>query len=644
MENKNFRPDIEGLRGIAVLLVVAFHAGVPGFTGGFIGVDVFFVLSGYLITGLLVKEMEKNETISLLNFYARRARRLLPASAIMLLITVIATYLIFPPIQQKGIPGTSVSTAVYVSNFYFLVSATDYFAAAPETNPLLHTWSLSVEEQFYFIWPLLVMLALKFGRKRGLLIVMIGTAILSFVLSVWLTNYRPPWAFFSSPTRAWEFAIGALGIMVTGTYNRRIEHIAGWSGVLMILTGAFLFDNKTQFPGWAALLPVVGTTAVLRCGSESLVSQFLSGKILQFFGRLSYSWYLWHWPVLVLAKVLFPGLSLSARLACILLSLGIAQISYKFVESPIRFHPVLLRRATNAISMAIVITLFGIGVTLTFRHFSKQAEQLPEQKHFTATREDLPPEINKCGPGYFESNVIECTFDKNESNKKAVLLGDSHAAQWFSAVRSYTQKSGLTLVTVLKSSCPPVDVSFIFPNRRFYECEQWRANAFDHIKAMRPELVILSANQRIAINENSKESIAEWMNGLRRMFIALNESNATIIYVRDTPRPGFDVVECVARASWQAWWRNSGSCIFRRKSAINDEITNLEKEIANDMNVTYLDMSDEICEGTMCEPENDGVIKYRDDHHLANKFVINLFPMFNSKINEALKQKNGAYK
>ncbi|MEL6778394.1 MAG: acyltransferase [Cyanobacteria bacterium J06597_16] len=312
-----FRPDIEGLRAIAILLVIAYHAHVPGFKGGYIGVDMFFVLSGYLITWLLIHEAEETGTINLVRFYARRARRLLPALLLVLAVTIGISAVLYAPFEQQALAHTALATAAYLSNAYFAQTAVDYLGTALETNPLLHTWSLSVEEQFYLVWPLLVAFAAGVSNRRtrqqspqkvslnrkNILLWMGALTLGSFILSVYLTDVRQPLAFFLSPARAWEFSIGALAILIpTGRFPFQqqpakqsptskdprafgtLSEIVGWLGLGGILTAVLWFDETTLFPGTAAVLPAIATVLVLRaCAARpaSRLSQTLSIRSFQ---------------------------------------------------------------------------------------------------------------------------------------------------------------------------------------------------------------------------------------------------------------------------------------------------------------------------------------------------------------------------
>src|SRR5690349_18401435 len=294
----SFRTDIEGLRGIAVLIVVAYHCRVPGFSGGFVGVDVFFVLSGYLITGLLVAEIQKTSRLNLLQFYARRARRLLPASALALMVTLLIGAVILAPNELSFAGRAGRATALYMSNIFFAINAADYFAPDVETNPMLHTWSLAVEEQFYLVWPLLIILGLQLWRsKKSLVAVLAALTLASLAISVWFTARGGTFAFYELPARAWEFGIGGLAVLLPRGALKlpaRGWLALAWVGVLAILSSGYFLSGDGRFPGWIALIPVLGTVAAMVAGAEQPhrgVGALLDSAPLQMFGTLSYSWY-----------------------------------------------------------------------------------------------------------------------------------------------------------------------------------------------------------------------------------------------------------------------------------------------------------------------------------------------------------------
>jgi peptidoglycan/LPS O-acetylase OafA/YrhL len=312
----SYRPDIEGLRGVAVCLVIAFHSSPKRFHGGFIGVDVFFVLSGYLITGLLVREIEYTGRLSLTGFYARRARRLLPAAALVLLVTLLACSLFLSPLQQYRLGSSGSNTALYFSNFWFLGQSIDYFAPGIGNNPFLHTWSLAVEEQFYLVWPALVLLGMHGRRpRRTLLVIMVLIASGSLALSVWFTKTLPPWAFFSPAARAWEFAIGGIALLLAPQevrVSRLIRAAASWLGLAAILAAAALVKGQSGWPGWHALIPVLGTAAILDVYQVSARRGYW--RVLSYSGRAGFPTRgicgigpYWHWRRPGIPRQHFPS-------------------------------------------------------------------------------------------------------------------------------------------------------------------------------------------------------------------------------------------------------------------------------------------------------------------------------------------------
>jgi peptidoglycan/LPS O-acetylase OafA/YrhL len=367
------RADIEGLRAVAVVLVVLFHASIGGFSGGFVGVDVFFVLSGYLITGLLLREIDSTGTISLSAFYARRARRLLPAAVLVLLVTLVASILVLPPLLIPDIAADTAAAAAYVSNVRFALQATDYFAAGQAPSPILHYWSLGVEEQFYLLWPAVILLVARGSGRRtrrvGVAVTLI--AIGSLFFAIWLTSAAQPWAFFSLPARAWELALGGM-LAVAGTRVLRIPGsaaaLAAWAGLILIVLAGVALDETTPFPGLAALAPAAGAALVIVGGTRPTSrgpGMLLGTAIPRFLGRISYALYLWHWPLLVLPAVAIGApLPLSARAALVVIAVVLAAATHRWVEEPLRRGWAIGTRPRRNLAMAGALTLVVAGVSL----------------------------------------------------------------------------------------------------------------------------------------------------------------------------------------------------------------------------------------------------------------------------------------
>lgn len=354
----SFRADVEGLRAVAVVVVVLFHLRIDLLSGGYVGVDVFFVVSGYLITRLLLRELADDGSISLAGFWARRARRLLPASALLLLVTVVAGRLMLSPLAMGTLAGDAVAAGAFVSNFVFAGRETGYFADAP--SPLLHFWSLAVEEQFYLLWPLvLVALTRRPRQYRRLLGVVIAAGIAaSLIASVWMTARRPTWAYYLLPARMGELLFGA-GVALVGpawrTVSPRVRAALGWFGIVAIAVAVFGYDDTTKFPGTAALLPVLGTVLVLAAGGDGAAAGgpvvALRHPVAQWIGKHSYAIYLWHWPPLVLAESRYGELSLVVRVVILAGAVGLAVVSVRLVEAPVRHSAWLAVRPARGLAL-----------------------------------------------------------------------------------------------------------------------------------------------------------------------------------------------------------------------------------------------------------------------------------------------------
>jgi peptidoglycan/LPS O-acetylase OafA/YrhL len=367
-----FRPDLEGLRGVAILLVLVYHAGVAGAGGGFVGVDVFFVLSGFLITGLLLRERERRGRVDLAAFYARRVRRILPAALVVALGTLVLSLLVLAPLDVPSVATDAVASALSAGNIRFAATSMDYFASDAPPSPFLHYWSLGVEEQFYLVWPALLILATRYRRPRlGAGVALLGVLVASFVASYLLTDVAASWAFYSLPTRAWQLGLGGL-LAVTVAWHRRIPSWAlapvGVAGLGAILASLVLIDGSTPYPGVVALLPTLGAAAVILAGDRRWsVGSALRLAPLRFFGRISFSLYLVHWPLFVLAGA---GLAIGAslpfeeRIGLAVASIVIASASYRWVEQPFRRGRALALPARRTIALGGVAVAATIAVAL----------------------------------------------------------------------------------------------------------------------------------------------------------------------------------------------------------------------------------------------------------------------------------------
>ena len=381
------RGDVQGLRALAVVLVVVYHTGAA-LPGGFVGVDVFFVISGYVITRILLREFEQTDRISFRSFYLRRIRRIMPPLALMLTVVMLLGVFLAPIGGQRVTAKTGVAAALLNANtFLARYGAGGYFDVDASLNALLHTWSLSVEEQFYLFFPALLALAWWGGRRIGRLngpravaVMLVSVGVVSFGLSWMLStghsgplsldDLTGPVAFYSSPTRTWEFVAGGL-LVVGSRLVRRTPHAGavplGVAGLMLVLYASFTFDDLTPFPGTAALVPVIGTMLLIAAGDIRASNAFtrgLSWRPVQRVGDMSYSWYLWHWPVIVFASALFPGRGVGVAVAAAIVSIGPAVLSYRFVENPIRFTPHPRVKRTLVLASGCIVIPLVAGLVL----------------------------------------------------------------------------------------------------------------------------------------------------------------------------------------------------------------------------------------------------------------------------------------
>ncbi|AZO67253.1 MULTISPECIES: acyltransferase family protein [unclassified Mesorhizobium] len=638
----SFRPDIEGLRALAVSGVVAFHFGLSDLPGGFTGVDIFFVISGYLITGQLLREIAEDGRLNLWRFYARRARRLLPASLFVILVTLVAGYFILSPDEQALYSKGAMFASAYAINFWLIRWAFDYFAPDAANNPFIHFWSLSVEEQFYLVWPGLLLLAawLRPGKRAAILV--IGVAgVVSFAVCAWLTTVAQPWAFYFSPLRAWEFAAGGLATMAPAKFWRERPQLGAalaWFG-LALIAGAYLTfsEQDTPFPGVAAVVPVAGAVLLLLSGSgnvQSGPSAVLALPPLQWVGKLSYSLYLWHWPVIVYATMMVPDLSWPGRLACAALTLALSIFTYNFIENPIRRNGWLMANAARALVPAAMLT--GASVVATYANARLAVHDLDPSQRIIAETAAQPSTARAkvgCILDYETVTPKACEFGAKNAEHSIALFGDSHADHWSTPLIEAAKKNNYKVVTWLKSACRASRLTVWSSKlkRDYTECDQWREQSIKEIIALRPSLVVISEISLTSSRKLSPDAKVpdtqdqDWQAGLRSTLEAFSQAGLKVAFIRDVPFNGMFVDTCVARALWRG--QAPSVCDAPRSDAANDAVAAVERDIVRAIpNATYIDMTDRFCDAKTCHVFIDGKLAYRDRHHMATPFAQTLEP------------------
>ena len=644
----DYRTDIEGLRAVAILLVILSHVGVSWFDGGFIGVDIFFVMSGYLITGLLLKEIYRTGTVNFLAFYAARLKRLLPALLFMVLITALLAMTFLSPFEHESQATSAGYATIWLSNVYFAFEKLDYFAPNADENMYLHTWSLGVEEQFYLIWPILVMSFLGAWRWQRvqrnlerLLWFMIGVIIICLMVSIYLSYAEPALGFYLMPSRAWQFALGAFALLwpvwlgqkrvtISGLELSssvvRIVHIGGWLGLVGIVVSSLTIHSNMTYPSFWAVIPSLGAALVLVAGSVkgfSSVSVLLSIKPMLWIGKISYSWYLWHWSILVFGNKVFQHENSVSQWNLILVSLVFAIFSYFIVELPIRKNRYLSSKPKVTLISSLIVMVSVFALFSGWKQLAKGWVDAPDQAIFRQVYNDLPITYSmKCDDWYRSSELKFCMFGNPKAEHTVVLIGDSIGAQWSPAIaRRYVRKNWRFIV-LTKSSCTMIDEPYFYKRigRVYTECVDWRNAAVKWIKDNQPDVVFMgSANTRFEKDQ--------WIGGTRRILEQWSPVVNNIHIIRATPALYVDGPACLSRQQWQqemlpAWLRIGSNC----SSIFND--TYSEKVYAWLMeaskyfeNVSIINMDPIVCPENKCSAVQNGRAVYRDTMHLSKSYV-----------------------
>jgi peptidoglycan/LPS O-acetylase OafA/YrhL len=674
-ERGAFRPDIQGLRAIAVLFVIVYHVWPDVLPGGFVGVDVFFVLSGFLITGLLLKELESTGRISLGAFYVRRMKRLLPAATLVLVVVALSTVLLLPSTRWRSTAYEVIASALYVENWLLLRTAVDYWAQGAAHSPVMHYWSLSIEEQFYFVWPgLLALCGLAASRLRIRLVpsclALVGLVFgASLAYSIHYSAESGAAAYFSSLSRAWELALGALTCLALRATKRPpvgvVASVLGWLALGAVMLSVFVIDDTSPFPGAIALLPTLATAMLLLTGSRSRRSPaaLLETRPLQVVGDLSYSLYLWHWPLVVLFQLQLDREPRVPEAAVLLIAmLALAYATQRLVEEPVRFSQlgkarqraafalgaacILVSAAAAALPLQLVLAAPPVPLATTpsgAQALVERHSRLPTSGDFVPApiraKEDLPA-LTALGC-HLKTSLDQprpCELGPEHASRRVALVGDSHAFQWVPALAAIADAHELKVISITKTGCPLTDVMVLVGRRSkrpYSECERWNQSVKVLLRQLAPDLVIASqqaAGYDVAGAADRAESSRLVAEGSSRSWRELIDAGIPVLVVRDTPAMGSDVPDCVAR--------HPGAlerCEVPRDVALpsNDPVLAAARGTRG---VRLADLGAFICDGDRCPPVVGGVLVYRDDNHLTATYTKTLAPMLWQPLRAALER------
>ena len=589
--DRRFRPDVEGLRAVAIVLVVLYHGGLNALSGGYVGVDVFFVISGFVITGLLLREHAGSGRTSFFSFYGRRSRRIIPAATLVIVVTVIATYWVLGTIYGNPTAVDGRWTAVFLANFHFSSVGTNYLDQTQPPSPLLNFWSLAVEEQFYLVYPALFAALAVLGRKASFRLRLgIGLVVViaaSFTLSVLQTNSDPTVAYFSPFTRAWELALGALVAVATPWLLRAPRVLNGvltWLGLGAIAFSAVAFGADTAYPGSLVAIPVLGAALVIAGGMAApkwAAESVLGLRPFRWVGRISYSLYLWHWPILIIAADQAGKTSLPFRdnVFWLLFALALSVGTYTLVENPIRHARVLSRGlapiALGAVLIAATLAVSTVALSTDARKVSGPVppvsvselaillRRAPEVRTLPA---DLMPSLaqahqdwggppSACSPGNDQTSIPDsCIFGDTSGSHTMVIYGDSHAGMWFDALNVIAKEAHWRLVDLWKGGCPVDSLSYRVPpgsgkpGTPWVACAQWQRWALSRINSLKPNLLILTQEGRL--NQASKLFTSQqWEQGLATTFHRIHIPKSRVVVLGNIPFLPDDPPECLARHS-----------------------------------------------------------------------------------------------
>jgi peptidoglycan/LPS O-acetylase OafA/YrhL len=682
---EGFRPDVEGLRTVAIGTVLLYHAGISLVPGGFVGVDVFFVISGFLITGLLLRELSAKGTISLTRFYARRAKRLLPATGVVLTATVLLTLAFLPRVSWRSISGDVMAAATYVVNWRLAAGSVNYLNEDQAVSPVQQFWSLAVEEQYYLVWPLLLLLAALWFRHRSggrvtngpLWVGLAVIAVPSFAWSLHLTSTNPSVAFFVTTTRMWELAVGAAVAIGAAQLRRlptRVAVLLGWGGLAAIAAAALLVSASDAWPGYLALVPTLGTAAVIAAGPAAGPAgpvALLGTRPFVWVGGLSYSLYLWHWPIIIAATAHWGGTLTGVQgLLMIALSFVPAYLSLRLVENPFRYARALSRLPRAALAVGAAFTVLGVVAGLGLRSAVPELGVDPGSKQAASARgadalgrapaksdagkpvdsvdwmtpdalkaaEDVPVAYaDKCQQTFESSVAKRCVYGDKNADTTVAIVGDSKALQWLPALQELAGREHWKILTYTKSGCPFTDARVANGREEYTTCTEWNHGVLSALKADPPDVVLTSSNKKGALVPGStrKSTVTAMSDGLARAWKAVTDAGTPVIVVRDNPSPTLNVDKCVAENL-----KHLTACTFSRANGVRlsgsaPQVLALEQF----PQAISLDLTDAICPQQRCAPVIGHVLVYRQGSHLTATYARSLADRLRPAIVAALSRK-----
>lgn len=641
----NYRYDIQGIRALGAILIMVFHIWFNKVSGG---VDVFFVISGFLMSSILLKGFFLDGTVSPFPFWGSIIKRVAPSAYLILAVTLIASYFIGSPAFLMGVVKEIIASALHLENIQLIRTSVDYLSSSQPPSPVQQFWALSIQIQFYVVLPFILIPLAFFSKRRGnsspLFVGVVFIIIVSFIYAVISVKSDPTSSYFSPLSRIWEFFFGILTFLLVSNFQiTRYKQILGVSGIALIIGGAIFIPRGSGFPGFVSLIPVLGAMFIIISGTngyEGLANKFLSSKPLVFLGGISFTIYLWHWPILIFYKNYSGYISVGffQGLLIIITSIFLAYLTNKKIESPFRKIP----REKVIINFSIGILFFLPIITMAFmlkyeissvitksrlelengatEAFSGDVIYLEEQRskfnrnEIISAKGLLPKSsYNGCNQGN-GSEVLTCSFGDLESDRAVVLVGSSHAQQWLPVLNEIGKKDNFKVISMTKNGCP---LGVTKESNR--ACQEWNAGAIEEIINLKPNAVITNSTKT---SIDKKEFVPE---AYVRSWEILASNEINVIGIRDNPRFNFEVLDCI--------YINNNS-----PDPISCSIDRTDSLLKNDPAIRYkniihlIDMSDMLCTETKCLTTFAGKLMYRDSNHMSVEYMYFMQDYFKEKL------------
>ncbi|MEV5952790.1 acyltransferase family protein [Streptomyces sp. NPDC051987] len=659
---RKYRPDIQGLRAVAIMMVVCMHCGILDIHGG---VDVSFVLSGFLIGSQLLAEIDRTGKVSLSKFWARRFRRLAPGAALTIVVTGVLSWIYASPFSFRGYMDDGLAASLSVINWRLAENGTDYFANDGSQSPYQHFWSLGIEEQFYLATPIVLVAVAWLSRlvfRNRLLVGAVLTAVVggSFYLGCTETTSNQPLAYFGTQSRIWELAFGVLLALWAPSVSRMPQVLAAlvsWLGLATTLVTGLLITEHTPLPGYAVLGPVLGAWLIIAggCANPRLgVERLLDNPVLDFVGKVSYGWYLWHWPLLILwPHIIGWEFGYSDRFRVAVLSFLIAIATHYVVEKRFRENVKLVVRpwrgiltggtltATSAVAMVVALQVplnlsfgtAGTAAALTGFDGTRSVEQAVSERSAPKVSESvlLKSPDDRGDHGCIDQLLVtsftphdDCVIGDRTSERTMVLLGDSHAYQWGNAFDTLGRKLHVKVVTVIKSGCSPevYKITRADLGREYTECPKWRTTALAYIRKLKPDVVVVANRvQYTTVREGAADT-----------FKKLQAMGSDLVYLADTPKPTFNIPDCLAENS-----KHPAECTLPSETAVDlPDFRKLERQVAEKYGATVINPLPAFCANGYCPAVIGGHVVYWDNSHMTGSYAASLEPFLEPTFRKVL--------